>query len=201
MNTPTRRMDASFLQRWTLATFSGWILGFVATLLVAKLVNSLYPHVSKLVVGVCIGAAVGVAQFHVFSLYRPVSRWWVFASSIGLGLPFIVLGVLDAIGLQSVEASGAQYLARTLLLGAPGGLLSALLQLRCLRQHFKSPAWWLAINSAGWGMCWLLFSLTAPFALIGAVMGATLVGSVTGIGLMLMPRHHPTNDSAQASRR
>lgn len=190
MATALRRMNAAFLRHWVLATSLGWILGFIAAFAAAYLVNLFAANESNLLVGLCIGAMIGAAQQRVLRQYKPVSAWWILASAIGLGGPFILLEILENIGLQGTVPLDHQFLVRTFGWGALGGLFSALLQSRCLKQYYKTPAWWLAINSVAWGMCWMLCSLPGMFALLGALTGGVVVGTITGIGLMLMPRIH-----------
>ncbi len=191
MDTSSHKLDRAFLLHWIVGTSVAWILGLTAAFIVAHFVASVFrTRESNLVVGLCLGAAVGFAQRLALKKRLPVNGWWVLAGSVGLGIPFMLLEALDASGVPGIEALENQLLSRTLIWGVLGGLLSATLQLHFLRPFLRAPVLWFVVNSVGWGLCWLLCSLPDSLALIGALIGGAVAGSVTGIGLLLMFQFH-----------
>ena len=186
MNPESDKFERTFLRKWIVATSSAWVGGLLGSIIVAHIVNIIYPKETNLVVGLCIGAAVGYAQWSVLRKQITVSGWWGLACAIGLGVPFVAGVILDEVGFEPPDLPASAILGRVIV-GIIGGLLSGLLQMRLLKPHFARAGWWILASSMGWGMCWLASSIPGPsIALLGLIMGGGLLGAVTGVGLLWM---------------
>ena len=178
------QFEKKFLLKWVVATGIAWPVGMIASIIVAYIVNIVYPKETNLVVGLCVGAVVGYSQWLVLKKQYKKCSFWGMACAIGMGLPFIVVVILDEIGIEVPDLSGGEFLSR-IVIGMIGGLLSGLLQLRVLRPHCAKVGWWVPVSTAGWGLCWLASSIGGLLgALIGLFIGGIILGLVTGFGLL-----------------
>lgn len=120
-----------------MVTSIAWLVGIIGSIIVAHIVNIIYPKETNLVVGLCVGAVVGYSQRFVLRKQITVDGWWELACAIGLGVPFIVVVIFDEVGFKLPDLPRQQLLNRTII-GIIGGLLSGLLQLRLLKPlHVK----------------------------------------------------------------
>jgi hypothetical protein len=144
----------------------GWALGwFVSTLVPGT--------VSTSVLGLIMGACLGLAQWP-FMAGRILASWrWVLASSVGWGLGFLAGAELSSLfGLQGVMFG--------LLTGLVTGTTLGVLQWMLLRRVVTRAGFWIAANVFAWGSALAYYR---PSAWLGLLMGA-LVGIVTAIVLL-----------------
>ena len=206
MNPKSDKFERTFLAKWILVTSGACVLGLPVSFIVAAIFNIVYPKETNLVVAPCIGAMVGYSQWLVLRKQIAVSGWWGLACAIGLGVPFIVGEILDEVGFLP-HLPGGKILGLTIV-GIIGGLLSGLLQMPLLRPHFAKAGWWILASSIGWGICCLAFSILDPLGalvasnmggiplvvvtgllvFVGLTMGPILLGVVTGVGLLWIPK-------------
>lgn len=183
MNPESNQSERGFLEQWILVTSISWPVGLFGSIIVANIVNIIYPEKTNLVVGLCVGAVVGYSQWRVLRKQIAVSGYWVLACSIGLGVPFIVIVILDEVGFTFPDSLSVQRLVRTMT-GIIGGLLSGLLQMRLLKPYSTKAGWWIVASSLGWGLCWLASSVGGPLvAMLGFLLGGVLLGALTGVVL------------------
>lgn len=166
-----------FWRRWVLATTIGWVVGIVAAFIAAHLVVQIvYPvlgYESNLVVGLCLGAVVGYVQRRFAPNPITASGWWILSTSIGMGIPFVVVEIARAIW------SGIPLGLVPIL--AVGGLITGLLQLRNMRRHSRRSGWWVLASIVGWGLGWLAMEIGFG---VGLLVGGALLGVVTGAAIV-----------------
>jgi hypothetical protein len=184
-----RHPEERVLRRWVRATFLGWILG-VLLILVGAIVGDLLgaEGEGQTIVGIAMGAGVGYAQARMLRTWQLSTLHWTVASTVGMGVPFIVTDVLAVVWRDSTFTLG------TLLLNVViGGLLVGLLQQRALSSKSDNTAWWVPTCIAGWTLVALglgLFSEVArvlPGRWLGAIVniaaiasGGIVLGLITG---------------------
>ncbi|MFH1681149.1 MAG: hypothetical protein ABIH26_10955 [Candidatus Eisenbacteria bacterium] len=180
-----------FWGRWLAATTIGWVVGAVSAIVLSYLVvNLVYPKTTNLIVGVCMGAAVGLSQKIAARRWLSLSHAWTRGAAIGLGIPF-VLGVLAdelrPFGVRLPEDGPFGVL----LVGVGGGLIAGLLQVRVLRPHTSRAGAWAWASVLSWGLAWLSTTLGGPVGLLGGVV----LGAASG-GLLVWLLKSPAAEAA-----
>ena len=184
MTPENSQLEKGFLRKWIWVTGIAWPAGIIVSIIVAHIVNIVYPKETNLVVGLCVGAVVGYSQWSVLKKQTQVGSFWGLACSIGMGVPFVLVVILDEVGVEVPDSTNVESLGR-IAIGLIGGLLSGLLQVRVLRNHYAKACWWMLVSAAGWGLCWLVCSIGPPWvAVTGFLSGGIILGLVTGLGLL-----------------
>jgi len=178
-----------------LATFLGWLLGFVLVIVLA-IAWDVIGGGAQFMIGIGMGAGVGLAQGRVARGWLQAPRQWVGASVIGMGGPF-VLGDL-------LSATGVDFPYSLPIYVATGGLLAGFLQRRLLRPHSDRANGWVPASVVGWTLPVSLVVLNdldvIPGALgtilflVAALFGGAVLGAVTGTILIWMLRR-PADDA------
>jgi len=172
-----------FLWKWVLFTLIAFPVGAVISIITAYLVNIIYPRETNLVVGLCLGAAVGYAQWLSFRNNIPVSSKWGLFSAIGMGIPFILIVILEELGIHGPDILKSAYVS-WLITGITGGFLAGFLQWRLLKPHFKKAYWWLIASPAAWGICFIAFQGIEIAGLAAASAGALVLGIISGASIL-----------------
>lgn len=199
MSSEHSQADRHFFTRWVRGTFAGWLLGFVFIILGAIAGDLIgggeSQFESQSIVGIGMGAGVGYAQGRVARQWLGATRRWVWASVIGMGVPFVVFDLVAAVWSEFAHLRSLQ------LDVAIGGLLVGLLQRRILCLHSDRANWWAPACVAGWTLAagtaasgplldiifpgrWLSLILNLGMILLGGVV----LGVVTGGVLVWMLR-------------
>ncbi len=177
--------------QWVRGTFWGWLLGFVLIIVLAMAWDMIGGG-AQFMIGIGMGAGVGFAQGRVARQWLNGTKRWVWASVIGMGVPFVVADLVKTVGFE--------FLYSLPLSVAMGGLLVGWLQRRLLFSLSDRANWWVPACLAGWsfaaGTTVLSDSLRgdAP-GLWGALLyvalvlcGGVILGVVTGAALQWMLR-------------
>jgi len=187
MQTEAEQTTETFFNRWVIATTLGWLLGFVLTLLFA-VGWGLVGGRAQFMIGIGMGAGVGVMQYRQLGAWieRPLRWFWM--SAAGMGAPFILWDLGTYAGIGDLFSLPACVLA--------GGFLSGLLQLKLLREQIERPAWWIPASMVGWGVpvaaiavrdLGLAPGMFGTAILIAALLfGGAILGAVTGKALIWM---------------
>ena len=181
MNSEIKQVEKRFLGQWVLATSIGWPVGiFLAFLLSYGVVNLFYPKETNLILGLCLGAGVGYSQWHIINKYFKISAWWIWASAIGIGLPFVVEVLLDELG--GVEYGLVNDILGQFITGVIGGLLIGLLQINVVKSLSKKGIWWIFISPLAWGISWLSTEIAEVVGIF--IIGGVVHGAITGIAFL-----------------
>jgi len=176
------------LKRWTKLSTIGWLLGFVLVLAGSISVEAIGFDGFQLMVGVGMGAGVGIVQSRMVKMWDSSPQRWIVASTMGMGAPFLVTDVATIL-LDGLSQSFA-VLAFDVIAGA---LLASILQQRLLPAQFKNVNWWIFATVIGWVIAggfsasgplydsvfsgrWLLFVLNLGVLCSGGI----ILGLVTG---------------------
>lgn len=187
MNSEYQHLEKKFLLKWVKANGIGWLVGFIGAIVMSHLVvNIFYPKETNLIVGLCIGASIGYAQWFVLKGMFKISSLWGLVSTLCLGIPFIAIVILDENGYELPSFQGDFEFVYRLIFGLIMGLVIGSLQMQFLKPYFKKAAWWIAVSSVGWGICFLASSVPMPFSLLGLLLGGVLLGVITGYGMIWM---------------
>ena len=194
MNFEHGQINKHFFKRWVFITFVGYIIGFVLTmigLIAGDLISENWTTMPEFqaVIGISMGAGVGLAQRRIIGKWIGAGKQWVWASIIGLGLSFLFFDLI------AIVWNGATHDWDSLPLAlAFGGLFIGLLQLRMLRVHSKRAIWWIPACIAGWVLAGLASNVTftgewdAILNLGMILSGGIILGVVTGGMLVWMHR-------------
>ena len=187
MDDENKQLEKKFLQKWVTANGIGWLVGVIASFILSNLVvNIFYPKETNLIVGLCIGAGVGYAQWYVLKGMFKISSLWGLVCTVCMGIPFIAFVIMDENGYKFSSYHQDYVYLNRLLFGLIMGLVVGLLQMQFLKPYFKKAVWWIAASSIGWGMCFLVSSVPMPFSMLGVLAGGVLLGLITGLGIIRM---------------
>ncbi len=163
-----------FWARWLIASVIGWVIGIILAIVLSyAVVNLFYDKTTNLIVGLVLGAGVGLAQMIAVRKVMPLTWRWVWGAAIGLGVPFIVAVVIDEVWFAEVETIEAGFV----IVGAAGGALAGLLQKRALRPHTHRTEWWILASTVSWSLAWLGNIVLGE---AGIAVGGVILGAVSG---------------------
>jgi len=192
MNNEMSQSERSRLRSWIRATTLGWLLGFVLVVALAMIWDMIGGG-AQLMVGLGMGAGVGYTQGRVSRAWAGRTRPWFWASTVGMGLPFLLWDLSSAAGVQAPFSLPACVLL--------GGLLTGVLEQRLLRPAFERTSGWIPACGVGWGVPAGIIAMNDsglfPTALsilspIAMLLGGSILGAVTGQALDWMsPRAQP----------
>lgn len=131
-------------RQWLRATWLGWILGVLITILAALAGDAVGISGSQTPVGVGMGAGVGIMQARALRKIISGAGAWVWSSVVGLAAPFLVFDVSRAAGF---ELPYSLYVSV-----AVGGLAAGLWQAMLLRPAAGNAWMWAVGSTAGWSL-------------------------------------------------
>jgi len=199
MNAGISLPTPSLSYHWIRATTLGWLLGFVFVVVLA-IVWDMIGGEAQFMVGVGMGAGVGYLQGRVARTWTGRIRPWLWASIIGMGLPFVLWDVGSATGLKALFSLPVCVLS--------GGLLTGVLQHRLLRPRFQRTSWWIPACIVGWGLPAGIIALSGSglvspvFGILSTVamlLGGVLLGAVTGKALQWMSPGEPPSQATRSA--
>jgi hypothetical protein len=180
-------MNEISVSKWVIATFYGWFLGIILILILSGFLDSIGIEKFQFYIGVGMGGGVGLMQWTVLRKVSPIKLQWLWASLLGLGIPFLFF---DFWSKYSGFPLGDKYLPISI---AAGSLLIGLLQFYVLRKHSNHVRWWLIGCILGWPLAsatvlaidytkyissnnWVLFAVNLILILAGGIV----LGWITG---------------------
>ena len=171
----SNRLQHSFLLRWVLANVVGWV---VALHLLGRAAIS-----DQFMIVIAVGLAgvlvIGVAQWWVLGEHLTIGLWWI----IGTAIAIIVAALIEFAASPLLPELDERM--RYLLLGGVAGLLMAIVQWLILRRYFGRFTFWITANLLGGALC---AAMSLPLALSRSLLGAAVLGLLTGYALILMGR-------------
>ena len=168
--------------RWFLGTLIGWFVGVLLAIGLSYVVAALFgAEETNLIVGLVLGAVVGLAQLVAVRGVLPLTSRWVWGAAVGLGVPFVVAVVASAIWSAVAEASDTWLI----LVALAGGALAGSLQAPVLRDSTGRALWWIPASLVSWGVAWLASVAWTEAAL---VLGGAVLGAVSGALLIWVLR-------------
>jgi len=154
MNLKFTKTEKKFLGRLVLATGIAWPVGIILAIVLSyAVVNQFYPKETNLIVGICLGAVVGYSQWLIMKKYFKISTWWIWASTIGIGIPFVAEVIYVEFGGSENGLIKSELLGQIFTL-CIGGLLTGLLQIKIIKSLSKRSIWWIIISTLAWGISW-----------------------------------------------
>lgn len=180
--------------RWIRATWLGWLLGIPLVVIFALIGEALGIGGSQGLVGLGMGAGVGLMQRRVLVPVIERSWSWFVATAIGLGIPFVGYDLLRVLKLD-IEFS--LYLSVAL-----GGAIVGIWQGLILRRHGGSMPAWVLASVVGWSAAAALTGvlevgqgpsgISGAFLFLGVVaLGGLVLGAATGWAMIRTPLHRP----------
>ena len=166
---------------WLRATLLGWLLGIVLVVVLALAGEGLGIGGSQISVGLGMGLGVGLFQERALRFRIGPSRAWLWASALGLTLPFLVVDLARLLGHPIPYSLYATIIAAGVSAGAA--------QARLLRPLGIAASAWVTASTVGWTAASLMGALADSFTAwspVRGVPGALLyLGVVAAGGLLL----------------
>jgi hypothetical protein len=180
------QLSSITLGRWIRSTWIGWLIGVPLIVIFALLGEMLGIGGSQGLVGLGMGAGVGWMQRRVLAPVLDRSIRWLWATMIGLSIPFVGY---DLLRLMNVEMAFSLYVAVAI-----GGGIVGLWQGLILVPLGVSLAAWMLASLAGWSaaaaMAGAIPVTAGPSGIAGALLylatvavGGAIPGLVTGLVL------------------
>ena len=167
----------------------GWFIGLLSAFVLSfTVVNIFYEEETNLIVGLCMGAGIGYAQWFVLRKRFNVSSKWVLVCSLCLGIPFVIGTILSEADVQVALLEQDFGVWSKALFGSFLGMIMGGLQATLLRHRLKRGMRWVIASSVGWGLSFLLLSAPMPYATWTFLFGGLFLGIFTGWGILWMRR-------------
>jgi hypothetical protein len=135
---------------WLRATASGWLLGVPLIVALALLGEAVGIGGAQFLVGVGMGAGLGLTQGRAIRTVLPGSAPWFWSCVLGLAVPFAVFDVALKLG------SDFTYSVYVCVL--MGGLIVGIWQAVLLRPHVRNAHLWVVASLVGWSLAALTIS-------------------------------------------
>lgn len=191
--------------RWVRATWLGWTLGLLLTIVAALAGDVVGVRDSQALVGIGMGAGVGLLQARALCGVVPNPRAWLWSCVAGLAAPFLVFDLARAAGLP---LPFSLYVSVAL-----GGLAAGLWQAVLLCPVIRNAWLWALGSVVGWSLAAASASVAdrlpralALRGLAGAGMylavvlvGGLILGLVTGLMLVRLERQESAVANSRAA--
>ncbi len=177
------------LKKWILFNFIAWFFGVVLIMVFSTALEFFGVKQQQMAVGLGMGLGIGFMQWFLIRTSIPLSFNWVWVSSLGMTLVFVLVQELG-------QSEGAELLLPAVSVGA---ILIGYIHFAMLKQYLKKAILWLPASALGW-----LSALAAVKALdythllsdnnlvlffvnLGLILsGGLLLGLSTGLALKKM---------------
>ena len=179
-----------FLGRWFLATVIGLVLGLIVAIVLSyAIVNQFHPEETNLILGLCVGAAVGFAQ--VLAVRRVLSlKWkWMLGVIAGMGVPYTIAVLFDEAWFGAIRVSEMWQIPIVIVTGALAGKI----QVGVLACHTLKAQWWIWVSTVTWGVTWLV---SFPLDNYSILVAPLVYGGLSGALLIWLIRTSPSSDVA-----
>jgi len=166
-------INAGLFWRWAILTLVGWVLGLIVAIGFSYALMALVDgEETNLIVGLCMGAVLGLVQMFGARTVLPLGWRWVWGGAVGLGLAFIAVTVLATM-MPALAAASDAWLVLVVIIGAA---ISGFLQVPALRHHTSKAGMWTLASVVSWGVAW---GITAVVPELGLFLGGILLGFVS----------------------
>ena len=187
-------MPASHLDQWVWRTWLGWTLGLLLAIVAAMVGDAIGAGESQTLIGVGMGAGVGLLQGRAIRGIISNAKAWTCSSVVGLAAPFLVFDLSRSAGWQ---LPFSLYISVAL-----GGLGAGVWQSILMRPMVRRAWIWVLGSIAGWSLASAsaavadllpralsLRGLASAAAYLAAVVaGGLILGLVTGLVLVRLDR-------------
>lgn len=170
---------------WVGFTTAGWFTGFAFTLLIGLPLEALGIG-NQSMIGIGMGAGVGLLQARLLGRYGISGKIWFWTSLIGMSIPYILYDLLaEKIKMRPEEVLPIITAIGSLLVGG----LQYNYQLKSISKKSKS---WIALTCLGWTLAHILLNaldfnfikqLTLPVSFNVLLAVALIVGGGPVLGL------------------
>ncbi len=193
MGSQRQKMGWGLVGWWILASVIGFLIGCIpAIVLTYAIVMRFHPEETNLIGGVCIGAAIGLAQ--VFSARRVLSlKWvWVLGVIVGMGVPWAVGLLLSEAWFGGFQVSRMWLTPIVIVAGALAGLI----QVGALTRYTPKAYWWVWLSVMIWGVTWLVtFAFTWDEPMFNPFVVVLVHGALSGASLIWLIRTSSSNEA------
>lgn len=132
------------LRRWVMASFLGWLAGFVLVLVLSVALGGIGQGQFQFFLGAGMGMGVGLTQQRLLFRQVGMSRRWMWYSLLGMGIPFLAFDIVK----QFADLPfGAYYLPVCVITGA---CLTGVLQVRLLQAVHPRAVFWIPVSMISW---------------------------------------------------
>lgn len=147
----------TFFLRWVLATIIGSFIGIFAVILLDE-TGEFAGVLNQSPVGIGMGLTVGFFQWRVARKWFHATSQWMWASLVGMGIPFVIYDLITVFGGSIPFLVGHDYLTLYFNI-AWGGLIVGVWQRGILHPRTSRANIWIIACMAGWMLALLTINL------------------------------------------
>lgn len=163
------------VNRWTKATFWGWVIGIALILIISSFLDSIHIEHTQFYLGVGVGVGVGFTQWRLLKKFITIPSMWFWFSTVGMGVPFVLLDLIPN-----------EVLVHKLPFSiSSGAIFSGFLQYTILKKHFEKAKLWITGSFLGWVLGVLTVFIIDYTNNLKSVISSNLVLAAINLFLML----------------
>lgn len=171
-----RKLNTKLVITWLIVGLLSWPVGFMVAVLLSEIaINPWHPKPTNVLIGLSMGAAAGFGQWYVLRKSLPLGKWWIWASSLGVGVPFAVTIILAEFGVSLPGVlNDKNILWPTTFVTC--GALAGILQINIISKYFHRAWLWIVVSVVAWTTSFALnFTIVLPGLILFVISGAGLV--------------------------
>jgi hypothetical protein len=134
---------------WIISNFLGWLLGAFLIIMFSSFLDSMGIEHLQFYLGLGMGLGVGLFQWFILRKLIPININWLIISSIGMGLPFVVLDQVNQIAMNIKLPLGVII----------GAILTSYAQSILLSKFSNNSKKWIINSSLAWILAEISISL------------------------------------------
>lgn len=173
MKTDKFNFDKHLLFRWMIANFLGCFLGLILAIVFSyAVVNIFHPEETNLILGLGYGVGIGFAQWYILKSHLNLSKWWILASALGIGIPFATIILLEEGGYIFPEIFNIDGSSIGLIFFL-SGIIVGFFQMKMISSKFSKSYLWVLASCLAWGIALSLNSILFFGVIIGLITAIT----------------------------
>lgn len=170
----------SFTKRWRLFTFIAWFLGVFIIILLSNVLEFFHFKNLQFYLGLGMGIGIGALQAILIQKIHLSPLKWFLITTLGLGLPFLFVDLLNILLSFNVEVEVKMFVAMLL-----SSATAAYLQSQFLGNYIKNKKSWMLKTILSWTISVVLVAATSKITVIKPIIDNVLVLAIVNLLLIL----------------
>ncbi len=170
--------DNSFIVKWVISNFLGFILGMIVAIILSySILNLFHPEETNMLLGLGYGLGIGFVQWYLLNRIFKLSKLWILMSALGIGIPYAGIILLMESGFIFHPILGVKdfYIGFIFFMS---GLLVGFLQMILLKPKFSRSYYWIIVSCLAWGIALSLNSILFSGIIMGIISLLSLIWGI-----------------------
>lgn len=164
-----RKSQTRYLMKWVLLLTIAWPLSLLVAIILSHLIlNLFYQKETNLIVGLCIGACIGLVQWILLKKFRNPGPGWLIWSALGIGIPYGIIVLMEEAGMHAPIILHVDWLFSFCLFGFCGAIIG-FFQARSISDERKAVLFFSLLSGIAWATSMALNSFFASGLLIAII--------------------------------